>query len=195
MLQSFFARNSFPRINSQAPFQQISQIRILKSAQSLHFFHPPNALLRTRLLRPIKLVIFSCKPLIFFLRILTHPIRNFPRTLLNHSQMFIIFMSLIEQFPSNKFHNNASYAPNIRDFAPLAALQNNLRGPILSRINNRRMMVISKRGPPKIDNFYLISCIFMRHILIFFSIFLIRVNLHKIRILKQYIFRLQIRMC
>lgn len=63
----------------------------------------------------------------------------------------MILMSVKQQIPSVQFNNDTSDRPNITDLVPSTALKQNLRGSILTGVNDRTVMLVLLCGASEVD--------------------------------------------
>lgn len=82
----------------------------------------------------------------------SHPERDWSTLLLDHSQVFVVLMSVEEEFTRVKLDKDASHRPNIRSFVPHKVLKDNLRRSILPRVNDQRVPLIVIGRPAKVDH-------------------------------------------
>jgi len=82
----------------------------------------------------------------------SHPERDWSTLLLDHSQVFVVLMSVEEEFTRVKLDKDARHRPNIRSFVPHKVLKDNLRRSILPRVNDQRVPLIVIGRPAKVDH-------------------------------------------
>lgn len=71
--------------------------------------------------------------------------------------MLMILMSVEEQIPSVQFNDDTSDRPYVTDLVPSTALKQNLRGSVLTGVNDRTVMLVLLCSASEVD--YLQFCI------------------------------------
>jgi len=84
-----------------------------------------------------------------------HPFWYWPALLFYHGKVFVVLVSVEEQFASVELNQNAGHWPDVRGFIPSQSFKDNLRGPVLSSVNYQCVIFIMVRWAAEVNYFYI----------------------------------------